>query len=380
MTGGSVEVLTLHTTRRGGERVRKLIAASPFVRQVGSLSGLSEFETRAVQLRPSLMLMEFDAENQELADTMARLRSALPASAMIVTAEATSPEHIVKAMRLGAREYLIDDEASVQAFTEAVVRLGTPASEGGRNVGRLIAVMGAKGGVGASFLAANLAWAMSQIHGQRVALVDLDLYGGNQSFLLDLDPSRSWADVAREFDRLDDVFLDGLMLEAGPGFRLLAAPDDAVEAEEIRAEHAASVLDSLMADNPVVVVDLPSWLSDASLAVLDRATRVLLVTEPNVLGLRAAKRILELCERLGHAEDKIRPVANRADSKLSVRQAKMEAVLGRPVAAWLPNEFKALTEAGNSGRPVLAVAPKCRWSKAVIELAADLIGPEGEDE
>ena len=105
---------------------------------------------------------------------------------------------------------------------------------------------------------------------------------------------------------------------------------------------------------------------------------MLLVTEPTILGLKAAKRTLELCRNLGREEDTLGVVVNRAGAKQSVSAKEVEQVLKMKPLAVLPNETPVLLEAANSGRPAARHWPRAKWSKAVASLAGELFSGNGD--
>ena len=226
--------------------------------------------------------------------------------------------------------------------------------------------------MGTSSVALNLAWGLSQVHAQRVALVDLDLYGGNQAFLLDLEPERDFSDVARQFDRLDQVLLDSFMVEVAPGLRMLAAPEDPSEAEVINSEHVLTVLDELAKSHAYVLCDLGDGLEESTLAAMDRAEKILLVLEPTLVGLKAAVRTAGLSQRLGHEEEKTQFIVNRSNARRAVRTREVNSSLGRNAMSYLPNDYSTLTEASNIGRPVLRFKLKSAWAKSLLKLAVEL--------
>lgn len=378
MEEGSVTVLGLRLTRGGGDKLKKLTADETMLDLLGIEASLEEFERKAVQLRPHILLVEYAPEELALINLLERLRGSVPTGAIIAYSESKEPEHIIQAVRLGVREYLTDEGDPHQAFKDAILRIRMPAGKTGTPQGRLFGVVGSKGGAGASQVAINLAWALSQVHGQRVALVDMDLFGGNLAFLLDLEPKRTWGDAAATFEALDDLMMDGLLTEVAPGFRLLAAPEDPAQAEEVEADHVVTVLEFLVRTHSAVIMDMTRGLEEESLAAMDMAEKIFLILEPTVLGLKTAVRMASLSQRLGHDPEKVRPIVNRADSKMSILPREVEEVLGQEVLAWLPNEYRNLIEANNTGKPILMTHPKCKWSKAVFELAEKVA--RGEDE
>ncbi len=321
MTDNSAsQVLALQLTRQGGERLRELVAAAPMARLAGLEAVAEDFERKAVQQQPEVLLVEYDAQNSGLADLLERLRRSAPRAAVVAWSASKDPEAILKAMRLGVREYLVEPGAS-QEFNDAVLRLARLTLVSGQPSGRVIAVAGVKGGVGGSHLAVNLAWGLSQGLGQRVALMDLDLGGGDLALLLDLEPARDLTDVVSEFSRLDAVLMDSLMTEVAPGLRLLAAPGDPVAAETIGPEHLGRALDHLADAHAVVILDLSSHLDEVTLMALERAHQILLVVEPTVVGLKSARRLQALHERLGISPSKVSLVVNRDGARGCIERA-----------------------------------------------------------
>jgi len=370
------QVLALNFSRHGAERLRELVAAAPLARLVGLDSSPEAFERKAVQLQPEILLVEYSSEQAGLNDLLERLRRSVPRGALVAWSASKDPDDILKAMRLGAREYLVEP-AAAQAFNDAVLRL---VRQGAANqpAGKLIALLGVKGGVGTSHLAVNLAWAMSHALGLRVALADLDLGGGDLATLLDLQPSRDLSDVATEFSRLDAVLMDSLLTEVGPGLRLLAAPPDPVAAEGVGSEHLGRALEHLADSHAVVILDLSNRLDEVTLMALDRADLVVLVVEPTVVGLERTRRLQHLAERLGLTPAKLTMVVNRDGAKGCVPRSEIERILGRGVLAFLPNDSQSILEAGNAGRPVVDQWPRAKWSKAVSVLAKSLSNGHGE--
>ncbi len=376
MSGDDPQVLAYHLSKQGAERLRQMVTTAPLGNLLGVESVAEEFERKAVQLQPEVLLVEFDPDEAGMNDLLSRLRRHAPRSVVVAWAQTLAPEAILLAMRMGVREYL-PAEADGASFGEALQRLLAGANQNEQLHGHLLGVMGAKGGVGASSLALSLAWVASQSTSARVALVDLDLASGDLAALLDLEPQRSLLQVAEEFERLDSLLMDSLLADVAPGLRLLAAPGDAVAAEEIKGQHVERALGFLLAEHSLVVADLPSRVDEACLAAMDRAKLLLLVTEPTVLGLRAAQRTLELCRNLGREDGSVGVVVNRAGAKRCVSPKDVERVLKVKPMAMLPNESAVLMEAANAGRPAVRDWPRAKWSKAVAGLATELFRGNG---
>jgi pilus assembly protein CpaE len=375
------QVLALYHTRQGAERLQKMVAGSAIAKLQGLENSQEEFERKAVQQQPQIMLVEFSADENGLPDLLERLRRSVPRGAVVAAADSQDPELIITAMRLGVREFLTQDD-DARAFNEAALRFMRQIQTSAQPAGSIISVIGVKGGVGASHLALNLGWCLSQQQGQRVALVDLDLAGGDLSFLLDLTPERNLVDVARNFERLDPLFMDSLLSEVAPGLRLLSAPTDAVAAEDVTPEHVGRALEELAQAHAMVVVDLPSRIDDVTLLALDQSNLILMLMEPTLVGLKAARRMQGLSRQLGHDPEKVHFLVNRFGSKGSLSKADVKKVLEADVLHWLPNDSRTIMSAGNAGRPVLRDWPRSPWAKSMLktgEAVAELLSQEEEE-
>lgn len=373
------KVLALHFSKKTGRLIDGLVADSPFVDMLGNENSLDDFEQTAINNRPEVIVVEHDAESGRFADAVKHLKVRHPQCSIIAIAEEKDPDGIIEAMRLGVNEYLISDNSVGETFKDALLRLRSEkVTEGDDLGGRIIGVMGAKGGVGVSHLAINIAWALSQQEGMRVALVDLDLFGGNQAFMLDQEPSRDWSDVVAETEDVTPSRMERFLQEIAPGLRLLAAPEDPSDAEVVGADHVVSVLTALARNHSMVIIDLGDGLEETTLAAMDLAERVLLVVEPSLVGLKSAVRICSLGRRLGHGDDKVRPVINRSNARRSIASRDVESVLNRKVLAWLPNDHNTIVESSNMGQPALRLRPKAKWSKSVINLAKKVISLNGD--
>jgi pilus assembly protein CpaE len=376
MSSNESTVLAYHLTKSGGDRLRQMVASAPRARLIELVASSEEFERKAVQVQPDILLVEFDSQAGGLADLLGRLRRSLPASSLVVQGESQEPEVILSAMRLGAREYLPASDGE-RKFSEAVNRLWSETAASAQPAGSLLSLMGVKGGVGTSSLVLSLAWIASQKLGVRTALIDLDLAKGDLASLLDRDARRGLAQVVEDFDRLDSLLLDSLLAEVEPGLRFMAAPGDAVLAEEIKGIHVERTLEHLQANHELVLADLPPRLDESGLAALDRSDLVLLVSEPTVLGLKALRRMLDLCEGLGHGQDKIKVVINRFGAKQCVPAREVEKVINAQPLAYLPNDSATLMQAANTGVPAPRDWPRSKWCKEVAKLAGPLVAAHG---
>ena len=252
----------------------------------------------------------------------------------------------------------VDRQRLARALGKARVRL--------RPDGRIVVVHGAKGGCGASTLAANLA-ALLSAHGGPVALCDLALRSADQDLLWNLDPSLRLTDVlGPEGHDLADA-----LTHHPSGVRVLAGPVGPAEAEEIRPESISPFLAALCERHPSVVVDTSATFDEVALAALEAASIILVPLMPELRALRATQQALGLWERLGVPGDRIRIVA--WDRKGDVDAATIARVLGRPVDFRLPWAPEATQDAINAGEPLAYAQPRGTFALGFEPLVSALV-------
>ncbi len=301
------------------------------------------------------------------------------ASFIIGTAPGANPEMILSALRAGVHEFT-PAPLDAKEFAVCVDRLARRMKAPVREAGMAIAIYSAKGGLGTTTVAVNLAAAIARGHPtRRVALADYVVVGGDVRVVLDLKPAYDVGDLVMKVDRIDGDLLFSLLTQGPGGIWTLPSSDNPEVLELIDANAAATIMSQLRTHFGYLVVDTEHYLSERTLAALDAADRIVLVTQLSVPALRSAQRTLQLFDRLGYPQQKVMVIVNRADaeSPLSVRDA--ESVLGREIVWRLPNDFRACAEATTKGVPLIDYEPNSALSRSYINLAAKLTGSSIDD-
>ncbi|MEV7342756.1 AAA family ATPase [Streptomyces sp. NPDC093544] len=226
---------------------------------------------------------------------------------------------------------------------------GTPELYAGPG-GTVVTVTGAKGGVGATVTAVQLALA-ARASGRDVALVDLDLQSGDVASYLDVQFRRSIADLAGISDINPRVLQDAVYTH-DTGLGLLLAPSEGERGEEVTDRVARQVLATLRSRNDVVIVDCGSQLNSATAAAIEMADHALLLVTPDVIAVRAAKRMIRMWDRLQiRKAEETTTVVNRFARGTEIQPSLVEKVTGTKVArAAIPAAFKELQSVVDAGR------------------------------
>jgi pilus assembly protein CpaE len=292
---------------------------------------------------------------------------------VIGTAPQADPTLILQAMRAGVQEFLVQPP-NPQEFSAAVDRL---LRRGRAEVeqGTTYAVYSAKGGLGTTSVAVNLAFSLADANPNvRVALADFVVHGGDLRVHLNLAPAYDVGDLVARVERIDADLLSSILTPTESGVWLLPSSDRPEIAEMVDASAAATLIAELKKHFAYTVLDCEHYLTDRTLAALDAADRILLVTQLNVAALRGTQRTIALCERLGYGSDKLAVVVNRHQSSEVLTPADASTLLNMPIFHLLPNDFRTSDGAVSRGVPVGRYDKNARLTQSYASLVAKLTG------
>ncbi|MGW2178901.1 AAA family ATPase [Streptomyces sp. NPDC001732] len=237
--------------------------------------------------------------------------------------------------------------------------------------GTVVTVSGAKGGVGATVTAVQLALA-AQASGRTVALVDMDLQAGDIGSYLDVQFRRSIVDLSSITDISPRVLADAVFSH-DTGLSLLLAPSEGESAEEVTDRSARQIVSALRSRNEVVVIDCGSQLNGANAAAIEMADTSLLVTTPDVIAVRGAKRVVRMWDRLQirKAEETV-TLVNRFIRNTEIQPQLIEKITGtRTADTAVPANFKELQSVVDAGR-LHELDSKSTVKQALWALAGEL--------
>ncbi len=260
-------------------------------------------------------------------------------------------------------ELFVDVSATLRSLG---VNVRTDDHVPGRGQGRVIVVISPKGGSGKTAVSSNLAVALAQRNPGRVAAVDLDVQFGDLALALSLTPQRTLAQLARSAEI--DVTTTKVHLTPSPHkLFLLAGASDPVDAESIRDEHVTAVLPLLAQSFDYIVVDTAAGLDELTLAALDCATDVLLVSSLDVTSIRSLRKATDALDHIGITAERTM-LLNRADSKVGLEPSDAEEVMGMKIACSIPSS-RSVPLSLNLGDPVVGSEPRSNVAKKLQELA-----------
>ena len=367
-----------------GQRLLLWATRDPDTRREAVESAAREFELVARFCTPEelagqlggprcdLIVLELDPEPARALLLLNEIHDRLPRTTIYAVSSDTSVPVIRAALEAGATDFLslpLDWHELHKALIKFTRDRGRADTR--QVMGDVIAVCGARGGLGATTVAVNLAVQLATISQAQTALVDLDLQRGDVCAFLNLSPMQSLAAVATARGNVDEIFLHSAMTRHPSGVFVLPAPEQMEEAEVIGHADVELVLRLLRGQFRYTIVDTPRTISGPSLAALEHADRVLMLSDLSVPGVRAAQRTFELLGRLGTPRERLELVVTHAVPG-PVEPKHLARATGKEPFFVLPHD-DAASKAMNAGTPLNGAAPT-GISAAIGELAAKLSG------
>ncbi|HVV63663.1 MAG TPA: AAA family ATPase [Pseudolabrys sp.] len=240
---------------------------------------------------PNIIIIESDSRAEDILAGLDQLAEVCDSGTRVIVIGRVNDVTLYREMtRRGVSDYLI---APVNTLDIVRAVCGLFTAPDAKPVGRIIAVVGAKGGVGASTVAHNIAWAIARDLALDSVVTDLDLAFGTAGLDYNQDPPQGIADAVFSPDRVDTAFIDRLLSKCTDHLSLLAAPATLERVYDFGAEAFDSILDSLRMTIPCVVLDVPHQWAGWTKRLLVSADDILVVAGPDLANLRNAKNLVD---------------------------------------------------------------------------------------
>jgi pilus assembly protein CpaE len=294
------------------------------------------------------------------------LKRAHPRTAIVLVVGAPDTSLMLEAIRCGVTECVVEPlrEADLLA---AVRRMGE--TEAAPGAGQVFGIVGAKGGVGTTTVAVNIATELARVAPGQTLLVDLHLSHGDAAVMLGVEPRFSVVDALQNTHRLDESVLRGLVTKTAAGVDLLASSDTWTAATPVEGVTQLIALTARL--YRYVVLDLPragSWTIDA----LGDLTRVVVVANQEVSTVRHASNLVATLQRRCGRE-RVSVVVSRFDPQSGIRRQDIEQVIKQPISHVVPSDYRLALRAQHAGRP-LSLDNHSRLAASFRELSRDLAG------
>jgi len=323
---------------------------------------------------PNIIVLEAVADPGTLIGHLDALSESCDAGTKVVVIGHVNDVQLYRDLiRRGVSEYLIAPLEPLDVLRTLSELYIAPEA---RNLGRVIAVIGAKGGVGASTVAHNVSWAVARNLDASTVVVDLDIAFGTAGLNFNQDPPQGIAEAVFAPERLDSNMLDRLLSRCSDNLALLAAPailDRTIDLDEDALEQ---LLELLRASVPCIILDVPhQWSAWVKRTVLG-ADEIVIVAEPELASLRNAKNLVDLSRATRPNDAVARLVLNRVGvpKRPEINTAEFSKALGIDVLCSVPFDAQLFGTAANNGQMIAEVQAGSKATEAFTQIASALTG------
>jgi pilus assembly protein CpaE len=349
---------------------RRLGKAHLKIQMGGMAAAIEAYRTAPT---PNVIVLETGGRNDILGGLDQLATVCDPGTRVIVIGRVNDVTFYRELVRRGVSDYLISPIETLDVVRSICGLFSAPEAKA---VGRIIAVVGAKGGVGASTIAHNVAWAIARDLALDSVVADLDLAFGTAGLDYNQDPPQGIADAVFSPDRVDTAFIDRLLSKCTDHLSLLAAPATLDRVYDFGAEAFDSIFDTLRTTMPCIVLDVPHQWSGWTKRALTAADEILIVAAPDLANLRNAKNLYDLIKAarpndrpplycLNQVGVPKRPEINAAEFA--------KAIESHPIVA-IPFDPQMFGSAANNGQMIAEIAASHRTTELFLQIAQRLTG------
>lgn len=371
MNAPPISVLVVHTIDIDPAVVRALLAADDGLEVVGLFDGFGNHMPAA-----DVLVVACGSYSEEAGSLIREGVDERPDRPVLLVTQGAPNGYVDHAFKAGAADLMVlPDPCDVhlaRAMSHQVlftirksVQKRDPTSTA---EGKLVVLIGPKGGSGKTLCSTNLAAALAA-NGQSVVVVDLDLQFGDVGLALGLTPERTIYDLLTSGGSMDAEKVDAFLAKHESGIHALLAPRRPDQAGLVTVEFLRDVYAMLRTTHDVVIIDTPPQFTPEVIAAVDASTDVCVVAMLDALSLKNLRLGLETLELMGYPEDRIRFVLNRADSQVGIDLDDVHAIVGRGPDVRVPSD-RAITRSVNEGMPIALKSSGSDAGRAFHQLAS----------
>ncbi len=323
---------------------------------------------------PNLIILENSGPSDGLLNRLGDLAEVCDPTTKVVVIGYDNDVHLYRELvRRGISEYLVGPVTLPDLINAIAGIFVDPEAE---PLGRTMAFVGAKGGVGSSTIAHNCAWAISSLFDTEVILADLDLAFGTANINFDQDPPQGIAEAVFAPERLDDVFLERLLSKCADHLSMLAAPSMLDRTYDFGTGSFEPVMEVVQRTAPVAVLDVPHMWTNWTKAVLAEVDDVVVIATPDLPNLRNTKNLVDTLSKLRPNDQMPRLILNQVGMPKRPEIAIVDFCepLSIEPAAIIPFDAALFGNASNSGRMIAETDAKSPVSETFSQLAHILTG------
>jgi pilus assembly protein CpaE len=336
----------------------------------------------AKNTQPDVIVIAIEEPLTRSLQTVEAMADLLPQSPIIGFSTIRDTNTFRKVIQTGAKDFLpapVKEEDLINSIHKALAqaerqraRLSGEADEPVA-AGTVITVFGAKGGIGKTTIATNLATALVQRTKQSVVLVDLDTRFGDVAILMDIPVERSIADMAIPEEDINRDIIEECTYTHNTGVAILPAPIRPTDWRNVHAGHIERMVNLLTQTHDYVILDTPGTFNDIVARALEMATMVVLVCTVDMASLKDTLLAIDMLRSWNFPQEKIKLVINATNDANNVQPQEVKRMLGREVFWSIPYD-RNISAATQLGMPVVVAKPQSKASESLVEMAFALSG------
>jgi pilus assembly protein CpaE len=370
------------------EKLKSLLAGESDIQVVGEARDGKECLDLVGRHRPDVVLIKEDLPVVNGLAAAEQISADLPEVGVILILTGSEGQEVWhKMLRAGIKEFvtrpvtadrLLEEIRKVSAIqSKATKRTGTTpptpaAAQPEAPKHRVITITGPRGGCGKTVIATNLAVALARAS-ENVALVDLNLWGGDVAMLLDVSPKRTLGDLLPGFGGIDYDVVDSVMSKHATGVSVLPAPlTGTFDGSTLSRYMVQSILEALREHYEYIIVDTGYANLESTLASMDYSDLILVVVGMDLPRLRDGKLYLKNLLAANYPKEKIRVIVNRTTTSKEISSTEVETILEFPVTAQIPSDDALVGSSVNLGQTFVSTSPNKPVTKALLGLAEAL--------
>jgi pilus assembly protein CpaE len=323
---------------------------------------------------PNLIILESRSEPKELLEALRQLAEYCdPSTKVVVIGHYNDVWLYRELIRSGISEYIVAPVSMADIVSVISALFVDPEAD---PIGRSIAFIGAKGGVGSSTIAHNVAWTVSSLFSSEVVVADLDLAFGTANINFDQDPAQGIAEAVFAPERIDEVYLDRLLAQCAEHLSLLAAPSTLDRVYDFDPDAFTQIIDIAQRSAPVLVLDVPHVWSGWSKSILTQADEVVITATPELANLRNTKNFIDMLKKLRPNDAAPKLILNQAGmpKRPEISAADFTEPLGIAPLAIIPFDAQLFGNAANNGRMIGEMEKQSPVAQTINEIAHVLTG------
>lgn len=323
---------------------------------------------------PNLIIIESRNEPKRLLDSLHQLAEACdPDTKVVIIGHYNDVWLYRELIRSGISEYVVAPVSMADVVSVISAIFVDPEAD---PIGKAIAFIGAKGGVGSSTISHNVAWAVSSLFDSEVVVADMDLAFGTANINFDQDPAQGIAEAVFAPERIDEVYLDRLLAQCAEHLSLLAAPSTLDRVYDFDADAFSQLIDIAQRSAPVLVLDVPHVWTGWTRSTLMHADEIVITATPELANLRNAKNLVDTLKKIRPNDIPPRLIINQVGmpKRPEISPAEFAEPLGLTPLAVIPFDAQLFGNAANNGRMLGEIDKQSAIVNTVKEIAHVLTG------